>query len=99
MATATEGAAMFCGEVYEGTVIRLLDFGAMVEVLPGVQGLLHINQIAHHRVDKVTDYLAEGQIVSVKVIETDERGRFRLSMKALVENPPKPALEDDDWPF
>ena len=56
-------------------------------MLPGKDGLLHISQIAHERVEKVTDYLAEGQVVRVKVLETDEKGRVKLSMKALIERP------------
>jgi polyribonucleotide nucleotidyltransferase len=56
-------------------------------LLPGKDGLLHISQIAHERVEKVTDYLSEGQIVRVKVLETDEKGRVKLSMKALIERP------------
>jgi len=70
------------GRVYEGTVLRLLDFGAIVQVLPGKDGLLHISQIANERVNAVADYLKEGQSVKVKVIETDDKGRVRLSMKA-----------------
>jgi polyribonucleotide nucleotidyltransferase len=73
------------GRVYEGTVIRLLDFGAIVNILPGKDGLLHISQIANERVNAVTDYLQEGQAVRVKVLETDDRGKIRLSMKALLE--------------
>jgi polyribonucleotide nucleotidyltransferase len=73
------------GRVYEGTVVRLLDFGAIVNILPGKDGLLHISQIANERVNAVTDYLSEGQAVRVKVLETDERGKIRLSMKALLE--------------
>ena len=72
------------GKVYEGTVLRLLDFGAIVSVLPGKDGLLHISQIANERVNAVADHLKEGQIVKVKVIETDDKGRVRLSMKALL---------------
>ncbi|MDI6749286.1 MAG: polyribonucleotide nucleotidyltransferase [Pseudomonadota bacterium] len=71
------------GKVYEGTVLRLLDFGAIVQILPGKDGLLHISQIANERVNAVSDYLKEGQIVRVKVIEMDDKGRVRLSMKAL----------------
>jgi len=71
------------GRVYEGTVLRLLDFGAIVQVLPGKDGLLHISQIANERVNAVADYLKEGQGVKVKVIETDDKGRVRLSMKAV----------------
>jgi len=75
------------GKVYEGPVTKILDFGALVNLLPGKDGLLHISQIAHERVEKVTDYLQEGQIVKVKVLETDEKGRIKLSMKALTERP------------
>ncbi len=75
------------GKVYEGPITKLLDFGALVNLLPGKDGLLHISQIAHERVEKVTDYLSEGQIVKVKVLETDEKGRIKLSMKALLDRP------------
>ena len=75
------------GKVYEGPVTKILDFGALVNLMPGKDGLLHISQIAHERVEKVTDYLSEGQIVKVKVLETDEKGRIKLSMKALLERP------------
>ncbi|MCX7896333.1 MAG: polyribonucleotide nucleotidyltransferase [Rhodocyclaceae bacterium] len=71
------------GRVYEGTVLRLLDFGAIVQILPGKDGLLHISQIANERVNAVSDYLKEGQTVRVKVIEMDDKGRVRLSMKAV----------------
>ena len=71
------------GKVYEGTVLKLLDFGAIVSILPGRDGLLHISQIANERVNAVVDYLKEGQKVRVKVLEADEKGRVRLSMKAL----------------
>jgi polyribonucleotide nucleotidyltransferase len=70
------------GKIYDGTVLRLLDFGAIVQLLPGKDGLLHISQIANERVNAVADYLKEGQQVKVKVIEADEKGRVRLSMKA-----------------
>lgn len=75
------------GKVYEGPITKLLDFGALVNLLPGKDGLLHISQIAHERVEKVTDYLSEGQVVRVKVLETDDKGRVKLSMKALLERP------------
>ena len=71
------------GKIYEGKVNKLLDFGAIVSILPGRDGLLHISQIAEERVENVSDYLKEGQSVTVKVIETDDKGRIRLSMKAL----------------
>ena len=77
------------GKAYDGTVIKLLDFGAIVSVLPGKDGLLHISQIAHERVNAVSEYLTEGQQVKVKVLEADEKGRLRLSMKALLEPPVK----------
>ena len=75
------------GKIYEGPIVKLLDFGALVNVLPGKDGLLHNSQIAHERVEKVTDYLSEGQIVRVKALETDDKGRIKLSMKALLERP------------
>jgi len=81
------------GSVYEGTVLKLLDFGAIVQVLPGKDGLLHISQIAQERVNAVSDYLKEGQTVKVKVLEADDKGRLRLSMKALAAAP-APAAED-----
>ena len=71
------------GRVYDGTVLKLLDFGAIVSVLPGRDGLLHISQIANERVNSVADHLKEGQAVRVKVIEADDKGRLRLSMKAV----------------
>jgi polyribonucleotide nucleotidyltransferase len=74
------------GRTYEGTVLRLLDFGAIVQILPGRDGLLHISQIAKERVNQVSDYVKEGQIVKVKVLEADEKGRVRLSMKAASED-------------
>jgi polyribonucleotide nucleotidyltransferase len=71
------------GKVYEGTVLRLLDFGAIVQLLPGRDGLLHISQISNERVNAVSDHLKEGQQVKVKVLEADDKGRVRLSMKAV----------------
>src|SRR5688572_25092653 len=73
------------GKIYEGTVLKLLDFGAIVSVLPGRDGLLHISQIANERVNAVSDYLKEGQQVRVKVLEADDKGRLRLSMKAAAQ--------------
>ena len=75
------------GKIYEGPIVKILEFGALVNLLPGKDGLLHISQIAHERVEKVTDYLQEGQVVKVKVLETDDKGRVKLSMKALIERP------------
>ena len=71
------------GKIYEGPVLRLLDFGAIVQLMPGRDGLLHISQISHERVNAVSDHLKEGQIVKVKVLEADDKGRVRLSMKAI----------------
>jgi polyribonucleotide nucleotidyltransferase len=81
------------GKVYDGTVLRLLDFGAIVQILPGRDGLLHISQIANERVNQVSDFLKEGQQVKVKVIEADEKGRVRLSMKALATDPATPVTQ------
>ncbi len=78
------------GKIYEGPIVKLLDFGALVNLMPGKDGLLHISQIAHQRVEKVTDFLKEGQIVKVKVLETDEKGRVKLSMKALIDRDQQP---------
>ncbi|RBH47142.1 polyribonucleotide nucleotidyltransferase, partial [Pseudomonas sp. MWU13-2860] len=72
------------GQVYEGTVLKLIDFGAIVNLLPGKDGLLHISEIVNERVKDINDYLKEGQQVKVKVIQTDEKGRVRLSAKALL---------------
>ncbi len=69
------------GMIYEGKVVRIVDFGAFVQIMPGVDGLLHISQIAEERVNAVTDYLSEGQVVKVKVLDVDNRGRIKLSMK------------------
>ena len=68
-------------------MLKLLDFGAIVQLLPGKDGLLHISQISHERVNNVSDHLKEGQSVKVKVLEADEKGRVRLSMKAIKEMP------------
>ncbi|WP_221931762.1 polyribonucleotide nucleotidyltransferase [Thalassomonas sp. M1454] len=73
------------GTIYTGKVVRIVDFGAFVNVLPGKDGLVHISQIAEERVNNVTDFLKEGQEVTVKVLEVDRQGRVRLSMKEAVE--------------
>ena len=70
-------------KVYEGRVVKLMDFGAFVNILPGRDGLVHISQISHQRVENVSDMLKEGDVVRVKVLEVDKQGRIRLSMKAL----------------
>jgi len=75
------------GKIYNGTVKKIVDFGAFVEILPGTEGLLHISQLAKERVNKVTDILQEGDEVRVKVLEVDKQGKIRLSRKeALAEN-------------
>jgi len=71
------------GKIYEGPVVKILEFGALVNILPGKDGLLHISEIAHERVKEVKDFLQEGQIVKVKLLAADERGRLKLSMKAI----------------
>ena len=71
------------GKIYEGTVLKLLEFGAIVSVLPGKDGLLHISEISNERIKNVGDVLKEGQILRVKIIQQDEKGRLRLSMKAI----------------
>ena len=73
------------GAVYTGTVARIVDFGAFVNILPGKDGLVHISQISNDRVEKVSDYLTEGQEVSVKVLDVDQRGRIKLSIKELLD--------------
>ena len=72
------------GKIYEGPVVKLLEFGVLVNILPGKDGLLHISEISNERVKDVKDHLQEGQIVRVKLLAADERGRLRLSMKALL---------------
>ena len=74
------------GSVYEGKVVKLMDFGAFVTILPGKDGLVHISQISEERVEKVSDKLSEGDTIKVKVLEVDKQGRIRLSMKAVGEN-------------
>lgn len=76
-------AEVEAGTVYEGKVVRLMDFGAFVNILPGKDGLVHISQISDERVANVSDKLAEGDVVKVKVLEVDKQGRIRLSMKAV----------------
>ena len=79
------------GATYQGKVVRIVDFGAFVNFLPGKDGLVHISQIAHERVQNVTDYLKEGQEVAVKCLDIDQRGRIKLSIKELL---PKPDAAD-----
>jgi polyribonucleotide nucleotidyltransferase len=76
-------AEVEAGTIYEGKVVRLMDFGAFVNILPGKDGLVHISQISDERVANVSDKLAEGDLVKVKVLEVDKQGRIRLSMKAV----------------
>jgi len=77
------------GQIYEGPVVKILDFGAVVSLLPGKDGLVHISQIAHERVKAVGDFVKEGDVVKVKVVEIDDKGKVRLSMKALIDAPAK----------
>ena len=84
------------GTIYDGKVVRIVDFGAFVNFMPGTDGLVHISQIAEERVEKVTDYLSEGQDVKVKVIEIDNRGRVKLSIKEAAEKTKTDDLGDAD---
>src|SRR5688500_9468715 len=79
------------GRIYEGKVVKLMDFGAFVTILPGKDGLVHVSQISNERVEKVSDKLKEGDVVKVKVLEVDKQGRIRLSMKAVEEGEGVPA--------
>ena len=72
-------------KIYEGEVTRVVDFGAFVRIMPGTEGLLHISQIAEERVEKVSDYVKEGDVIRVKVLDVDQRGRIKLSMKEAKE--------------
>ncbi|MFP5383823.1 MAG: polyribonucleotide nucleotidyltransferase [Gammaproteobacteria bacterium] len=74
------------GAIYEGKVVRIVDFGAFVQIMPGTDGLLHISQISDERVNAVTDFLSEGQMVKVKVLDVDNRGRIKLSMKEVASD-------------
>jgi polyribonucleotide nucleotidyltransferase len=74
------------GAIYSGTVARIVDFGAFVNILPGKDGLVHISQIANERVENVSDHLKEGDEVRVKVLDVDQRGRIKLSIKELLED-------------
>lgn len=73
------------GKIYEGEVKTIKDFGAFVEILPGTDGMVHISELKHSRVNKVTDVAKEGDMMRVKVLEIDNRGRIRLSRKAALE--------------
>jgi polyribonucleotide nucleotidyltransferase len=81
------------GTVYKGTVTRIADFGAFIEILPGTDGLLHVSEMAHHRVDKVTDVMKEGDAVEVKVISVDRDGKIRLTRRELLPLPEGPEGE------
>ena len=82
------------GKIYQGTVRKIMDFGAFVEVLPGTDGLVHISQLAHHRVKAVTDEVSEGDQILVKVLEIDKQGKIRLSRKEAMPAPAgSPATE------
>ena len=84
------------GEIYTGKVARIVDFGAFVTILPGKDGLVHISQIAEERVENVTDYLSEGQEVQVKVLDVDQRGRIKLSMREVAADAADAALDSVD---
>ena len=84
------------GEIYTGIVARIVDFGAFVTILPGKDGLVHISQIAEERVENVTDYLSEGQEVQVKVLDVDQRGRIKLSMREVAADAADAAVDSVD---
>lgn len=84
------------GKIYSGRVVRITDFGAFVNILPGKDGLVHISQISHERIVDVGDVLQEGQDVQVKLIEIDKQGRFKLSMKALLSDLQEPSNEKEN---
>lgn len=86
------------GEIYTGKVARIVDFGAFVTILPGKDGLVHISQIADERVENVSDYLSEGQEVQVKVLDVDQRGRIKLSMREVAADAGTDAVDADDVP-
>jgi polyribonucleotide nucleotidyltransferase len=81
------------GRVYEGTVLKVLEFGAIVQILPGRDGLLHVSQIANERVERVGDFVKEGDKIRIKAIEADDKGRLRLSMKAVTPEEREMPLE------
>ena len=84
------------GAIYTGKVARIVDFGAFITILPGKDGLLHISQIANERVENVSDYLTEGQDVTVKCLDVDQRGRIKLSIKELLEDEVVEEASSDD---
>ena len=86
------------GEIYTGKVARIVDFGAFVTILPGKDGLVHISQIADERVENVSDYLSEGQEVQVKVLDVDQRGRIKLSMREVAADAGADSVDADDAP-
>ena len=86
------------GEIYTGKVARIVDFGAFVNILPGKDGLVHISQIADERVENVSDYLSEGQEVQVKVLDVDQRGRIKLSMREVAAEAGTDSVDADDAP-
>ena len=86
------------GEIYTGKVARIVDFGAFVNILPGKDGLVHISQIADERVENVSDYLSEGQEVQVKVLDVDQRGRIKLSMREVAADAATDSVDADDAP-
>ncbi|MDX1397828.1 MAG: S1 RNA-binding domain-containing protein, partial [Oceanospirillum sp.] len=83
------------GTVYKGKVVRLADFGAFVNFLPGQDGLVHISQIAQERVNAVSDYLKEGDVIAVKVLDVDNRGRVKLSVKEVTEEEKAATLAEE----
>jgi len=79
------------GAIYEGTVVKIMDFGAFVQIMPGTDGLVHISQLSNHRVTRVSDVVKEGDVIKVKVLEISKDGKIRLSHKAVLEEANVPA--------
>jgi polyribonucleotide nucleotidyltransferase len=82
------------GQIYEGPVVKVTDFGAFVNILPGTDGLVHISQLANHRVKKVTDVVKEGDLIKVKVLELTREGKIRLSLKDAISEEKKDETDD-----
>jgi len=77
------------GDVFDGIITRIMEFGAFVEIVPGIEGLVHISELSHQHIQRVQDIATKGDRLKVKLIKKDEWGRIRLSHKALLENPNK----------
>jgi polyribonucleotide nucleotidyltransferase len=86
------------GKIYEGKVVRIAEFGAFVEIIPGTDGLVHISELEHHRVRRVDDVVKEGDIIRVKCLDVDQQGKIRLSRKALLAKEEVKKVEENSAP-